>query len=121
MKKVHLETTLVELPDGTTETVTQGSGNVFADLGFEDADEMQFKAELVVRIRTAIEERGLTQAQAAKLIGVDEPRLSKMLRGAFLSLSSDKLFDVLNRLGHRVEVRIVDDVQQNEARTLLVA
>lgn len=116
-----LETNTVVLKDGTTSTATRSSNNVFADLGFEDAAELKFKTQLVYRIQCILEERGLTQAQAAKIIRVDQPRLSKMLRGEFLSLSSDKLFDILNRLGRRVEIRVLEsEVSSEEARTLLV-
>lgn len=117
----ELKTETFVFEDGTSSTITHSSGNVFADLELEDAVELQFKARLISRIQSAIEERGLTQSEAAKLIGIDQPRLSKMLRGGFLSFSSDKLFDILNRLGHRVEVRVLDDVPESEARTLLVA
>ena len=116
-----LKTETIVFEDGTSSTITHSSGNVFADLGFEDAEELQFKTRLIVRIQAAITERGLTQAEAAKLIGLDQSRLSKMMRGGFLSFSSDKLFDILNRLGRRVEVRVLDDVAEGEARTLLVA
>ena len=119
LKKPDLETTVVTLPDGTTGTVEHGTGNVFADSGFPDAEELKFKAELIRRISGAIKERGLTQTAAAKLIGVDQSRLSKMLRGEFLSFSTGKLFAILNRLGQRVEVRVLADAE--EARTLLVA
>ena len=97
------------------------SGNVFADLGFADADELSFKTQLIFRIQRAIETRGLTQTQAAKLIGVDQPRLSKMLRGEFISLSSDKSFDILNRLGHRIEIRVCETASREDAQTMLVA
>lgn len=117
----ELEKRTLTMEDGEIVEYEVSSGNVFADLGLEDAEELQFKTRLIVRIQAAITERGLTQAEAAKLIGLDQSRLSKMMRGGFLSFSSDKLFDILNRLGRRVEVRVLDDVAEGEARTLLVA
>lgn len=117
----ELKTQSLLREDGTTATFAQSSGNIFADLGLEDAAELQFKTQLIFRIQRAIVESRLTQAQAAQRIGIDQPRLSKMLRGEFASFSSDQLFDALNRLGRRVEIRVLDDVPENDARTLLVA
>lgn len=117
-----LKTHTVTLDDGTTATIEIGSGNVFADLGFENAEEMQFKAGLIHEILQIIKARRLTQTQAAKIIGMDQPTLSKMLRGQFLSLSVERLFEILNRLGRRVEVRVIAPADEDErARTLLVA
>lgn len=98
--------------------ITSGSGNVFADLGFEDADELQFKAGLILEIRQIIERRGLTQAEAARIMKIDRPTLSKLLRGKFISCSVEKLFSYLNRLGNKVEVRVQEDA---DARLLLVS
>ena len=118
----ELKQATLEMSDGQSATYEISSGNVFADLGFEDADELSFKTQLVFRIQRAIETRGLTQTEAAKLVGVDQPRLSKLLRGEFLSVSSDKLFDILNRLGHRIEIRIVEEkATPEDARITLVA
>lgn len=122
MKSKTLEQAVIATPDGQSATYEISSGNVFADLGFEDAAELSFKTQLIFRIQRAIEARGLTQTEAAKLVGVDQPRLSKLLRGEFLSVSSDKLFDILNRLGHRIEIRVVEEKSLPEnARTTLVA
>lgn len=94
------------MPNGGVAEFTIGSGNVFADLGLEDADGLQIKAQLIHEIRQSIEQKGLTQLEAAALIGMDQPTLSKMLRGKFLRCSVDRLFSILNRLGRSVEVRI---------------
>ena len=99
---------------------TLGSGNVFADLNLPDADDLQFKSGLIFQINQAIEARGLTQAAAAKIIGMDQPTLSKMLRGRFLSCSADRLFGILNRLGRSVEVRVSAE-EVEDARTLVMA
>jgi predicted XRE-type DNA-binding protein len=107
--KVNVPTLTVEtltMPDGEVAEFTIGSGNVFTDLGLEDAEGLQIKAQLIHEIRQSIEQKGLTQQEAAALIGMDQPTLSKMLRGKFLSCSVDRLFSILNRLGRSVEVRI---------------
>lgn len=86
--------------------VTPSSGNVFADLGFQDAEEHLLKAKLASKIAELIEKKGLTQAQTAERTSLDQPKVSRLLRGQLSGFSADRLFAVLNRLGHSVEVRI---------------
>jgi predicted XRE-type DNA-binding protein len=88
------------------ETIEASSGNVFADLGFKDAEELLLKAKLATKIAQLIETKGLTQAQAAERIALDQPKVSRLLRGHLSGFSADRLFAILNRLGHSVEVRI---------------
>src|SRR5712692_9372881 len=83
-----------------------GSGNVFADLGFQDAEERLLKAKLATKIAQLIEKKGWTQAQTAERTALDQPKVSRLLRGQLSGFSADRLFAVLNRLGHSVEVRI---------------
>jgi predicted XRE-type DNA-binding protein len=85
-------------------TVTYGSGNVFADLGFEDAEEMLAKAKLAVAIKDVIKERKLTQGQAAKLMGIDQPRVSKLVHGRLSDFATDSLLQYLLHLGSDVEI-----------------
>ena len=86
--------------------IETGSGNVFADLGFQDAEERLLKAKLATKIAQLIEDKGLTQTQAAERTALDQPKVSKLLRGQLSGFSADRLFAILNRLGHSVEVRI---------------
>jgi predicted XRE-type DNA-binding protein len=85
---------------------TESSGNIFADLGLPNPEERRLKAELAVQIRRIIEQKGWTQTSAAELIGLDQPKVSRLLRGQLSGFSIDRLFNVLNRLGHDIEVRI---------------
>ena len=89
-----------------TEKVEIGSGNVFADLGFEDSEQRLLKAKLATKIAQLIEKKGWTQAQTAERTALDQPKVSRLLRGQLSGFSADRLFAVLNRLGHSVEVRI---------------
>jgi len=89
-----------------TSKVELGSDNVFADIGLEDAEELLLKAKLVTRMSQLIEKKGLTQAEIAKRTGLDQPKVSRLLRGQLSGFSADRLFAILNRLGHSVEVRI---------------
>lgn len=86
--------------------VQVSSGNVFADLGLKDSEERLLKADLATRIAQIIERKGWTQAQTAQRTALDQPKVSKLLRGQLSGFSADRLFAILNRLGHSVEVRI---------------
>lgn len=83
-----------------------GCGNVFADLGLRNAEERLLKANLATHIAQLIKEKGWTQAQTAARTALDQPKVSRLLRGQLSGFSADRLFAVLNRLGHSVEVRI---------------
>lgn len=80
------------------------TGNVFADLGLPDADEHLIKAGLVVRIDKTIRQRKLTQAGAAELMGIYQPKVSAMLGGQFRGYSVERLMRFLVALGHDVEI-----------------
>ena len=82
------------------------SGNVFADLGLRNADKLKIKSGLVIEITRAIKKLGLTQQDAAKRMGVTQPKVSDMMRGDFSNLSERKLMDCLNRLGYDIEIKV---------------
>jgi predicted XRE-type DNA-binding protein len=86
--------------------VHQSSGNVFADLGLADAEKLKIKTGLVIEIRKAIRERDLTQQEAAKRMGITQPKVSDMMRGDFSNLSERKLMDCLTRLGYDIEITV---------------
>ena len=80
------------------------TGNVFADLGMPEAGEHLIKAGLVVRINRIIRRQKLTQAAAAQLMGIDQPKVSAMLAGQFRGYSVERLMRFLVALGHDVEI-----------------
>jgi len=86
--------------------IERSSGNVFADLGNPDADTQLMKAELASQIDEIIRGRRLTQADAAKLLGVSQPDVSRLLRGNFRDYSVDRLLRLLVELGRDVEIVI---------------
>lgn len=86
--------------------VTEGSDNVFADLGLPDADLLLAKAELARQIGEAIRERKLTQRRAAGVLGVTQPRVSDLLRGHLDKFSLDTLMEFLTKLRRNVTVFI---------------
>jgi len=84
--------------------VTRSSGNVFADLGLPDADQLLAKADLAIEISSVIEDHGLTQAEAAEIMGVDQPKVSALVRGRLDGFSMERLYRFLNALGRDVEI-----------------
>ena len=104
--KARAKSTKARRSRASSRKIEIGSENVFADLGFQDAEERLLKAKLATKIAQLIEEKGLTQAQAAERTALDQPKVSRLLRGQLSGFSADRLFAVLNRLGHSVEVRI---------------
>lgn len=84
--------------------VRHSTGNVFKDLGFpaEEAENLRIRADLMIRLAEVIEERGLTQAKAAKLLGVTQPRVSDLLRGKIQLFSVDSLIEMLGNTGAHV-------------------
>jgi predicted XRE-type DNA-binding protein len=85
---------------------TRSSGNVFADLGLPDADDLLAKAHLALHIRRTIKARILTQAQAARLLGIDQPKVSSIINGRLEGFSTDRLMRFLNDLGCDVQISI---------------
>jgi predicted XRE-type DNA-binding protein len=94
---------------------TKGSGNIFADLGLPNAEEHQLKAALLVQIRRLIVDRQLTQTEAAKLIKMKQPDLSKLLRGHFKLASVEKLMLMLTALDQDVEITIKPHRKRGES------
>jgi len=86
--------------------IRRSSGNVFADLGLPDADQLKIKTGLVIEIRKAMRQLGLTQQAAAKRMGITQPKVSDMMRGEFANLSERKLMDCLTRLGFDIEIKV---------------
>ncbi len=102
--------------DAETETVIEeGSTNVYADLGYADAAEMQRKSQLAAGIARGIKARGLTQQGAAELLGVDQSKVSRIIRGQFRGVSEAKLLELVARLGHDVKI-VVGPVRRRAGR-----
>ena len=96
--------------------VERGSGNVFADLGRPDADTQLLKAELVTRIDKIVRQRGLKQVEAAELLGLSQPDISRLLRGSFREYSVERLMRLLTALGRDVEIVIREPRSQRQGR-----
>ncbi len=86
--------------------ITRGSGNVFKDLGFDNPEEHQAKAELALQIIKIIGKRNLTQKEAAALIGAAQPDISKLKAGQLKGFTLDRLFSFLLRLERNIQIRV---------------
>ncbi|MEX2174643.1 MAG: helix-turn-helix transcriptional regulator [Pirellulaceae bacterium] len=86
--------------------VEQSRGNVFADLELPEPEELLARAQLVAQINSIIAQRKLTQAKAAAVLGIDQPKISALVRGKLAGFSTDRLFRFLNALGSDVEILI---------------
>jgi predicted XRE-type DNA-binding protein len=102
-------------------TIEQSSGNVFADLALANPEELLAKAQLVNRICGIIAERKLTQTKAASLLGIDQPKVSALMRGKLDGFSLDRLFRFLNALGRDVEIVVRPARQESDANTRVIS
>jgi predicted XRE-type DNA-binding protein len=84
--------------------VEVGSDNIFADLGLPNPEEHLAEAELASRIAEVIRRRRLTQAAIAEILGIDQPKVSRLLRGYLTNFSVERLMHLLTRLGRDVEI-----------------
>ena len=81
-----------------------GSGNVYADFGFSNPEEAKTKAELAILITEILKEKGLTQQQAAELMNIDQPKVSKIIRGLLSEFSIERLLKLVLSLGFDIEI-----------------
>lgn len=86
--------------------VEESSGNVFADIGLSNPDERLAKADLAIGIGEAIRARRLTQTQAARTLKIDQPKISRLLRGQLSGFSTERLMHFLTMLGRDVEITV---------------
>ena len=93
--------------------IERGSGNVFAHLGLPDAEAYLLKAQLVTRIDEIIRRRDLKQVEAAKLLGLSQPDVSRLLRGDFREYSMERLLRLLTALGRDVNTSFASPVRND--------
>jgi len=100
--------------------VYAGSGNVFADLGLPDAEEALTKARLAQQISEIIDRDGLSQSEAAELMGLDQPKVSALVRGRLSGFSTDRLLRCLTLLGQDIEIVVRDKPANHEVAHISV-
>lgn len=90
------------------EPVEYGTDNIFADLGFANPEEHLAKAKLAVQIIEIIRQRGLNQTAAAEILGIDQPKVSALMRGQLKNFSLDRLCRFLNHFDKDVDIVVKD-------------
>lgn len=96
-------------PRWNDESRTPGSGNIFSDLGFDPAEAqvMKLRAEVMIRTAQQLKERGWTQVEAARQLGITQPRVSRLIKGKVEDFSLDMLLTLATRAGLHPELRLI--------------
>lgn len=102
-------------------TVAEGSGNVFSDLGLPNADQELIKARLALQIYRIIQERGLTQTAAGKILGIPQPHVSALARNRSGNFSVGRLIEFLTTLGQDVKITVSPARKQQGQMSVVVA
>src|SRR5258708_3954181 len=97
----------------------ESCGNVFADLGISDPEEALAKSQIVWEISRIIKRKKLTQAKVAKLLRIDQPKVSLLLRGYLKSFSLERLFRFLNDLGQDIHIKITPSSHRGHGSTMI--
>ncbi len=95
------------------------SGNVFADLGLPNSEELLAKTELASQINDLIKEKKLTQVAAGKLLGIDQPKVSDLSKGKLSGFSLERLFKFLNLLGQDITIKISKTKPRRQANVVV--
>jgi len=101
--------------------VFEGSGNVFADLGLPNAEQELTKANLTLQIARIIRERGLTQTEAAKVLGIQQPHVSSLMRNRAGNFSVGGVIDFLTALGQDVEITVTPTKKEQGVTSIVFA
>lgn len=96
------------------------SGNVFADIGIANPEEHLAKVKLTIQINLLIEESGFTQKEAAKLLGIDQPKISALRKGRLAGFSLEQLFHFLNILGQDINIKITPKAKTRKKPNIVV-
>lgn len=100
-------------------SIVRGSENIFADLGYADAETHLLKAGLVSRIQEVINEQKMTQTFAAKRMGLSQPDVSRLLKGHFRDISVERLMRLLTKLGYEVDIVIREQGKKPSGRNII--
>jgi predicted XRE-type DNA-binding protein len=102
-------------------SIAESSGNVFADLGLPNADQELMKAHLTLQIYRIIQERGLTQTEAGKILGIPQPHVSALARNRSGNFSVGRLIEFLTALGQDVKITVTPARKQHGQMSVVVA
>lgn len=102
-------------------TITHGSGNVFADLGFENPEEELLKARIASLLNDTIEAKNWTQTYTAKVLGINQPEVSELSRGRLKHFSVERLINFLSKLDQRVTITVQDEKEDLPPKEIVIA
>jgi len=102
-------------------SIEEGSGNVYRDLGYPDSESMLVKAQLAAKIAEIIQKRALTQARAAEILGLTQPKISALLKGCFRGISEHRLLECLTRLGRDVHIVVTPTPRRRSSGRLTLS
>ncbi len=102
-------------------TVKKGSENIFADLALADADQELMKARLTLQIYRIIQQRGLTQTEAGRILGISQPHVSALARNRSGNFSVGRLLDFLTALGQDVKITVTPADKEHGQMSVVVA
>src|SRR5574337_1506821 len=94
---------------------TKSSGNVFKDLGFKDAEARLAKTELAYKINNLIDEKNLSQVEAAKILEINQPKVSDLMNGRLSGFSMERLIRFLTQLGQDVKITISNKASKRKS------
>lgn len=103
------------------ETIIEGSGNVFADLELPNPDQELIKARLTLQIARILKDRGLTQTEAAKILGIQQPHVSDLARNRAGNFSVGRLIEFLTALGQDVEITVTPTRKEHGETSIVFA
>jgi len=101
--------------------VTEGSGNVFADLGLPNPEQELLKARLTLQIYTILKDKGMTQVEIAKILGVQQPQVSLLMRNRAGNFSLGRLMEFLTALRQDVEITVRPTRKEHGALSVVSA
>ncbi len=102
-------------------TITHSSGNVFADLGFENPEEELLKARIASLLNDTIEAKNWTQTHTAQVLGINQPEVSELSRGRLKHFSVERLLNFLSKLDQRVTITIQDEKEDFPPKEIVIA
>ncbi|MBZ5634540.1 MAG: helix-turn-helix domain-containing protein [Acidobacteriia bacterium] len=105
----------------STLRITEGSSNVFADIGLANPEQELLKARLTLQIYRTIKGRKLTQVQAGEVLGIKQPHVSSLMRGQSGAFSVERLMDFLTALGHDIEIAVTPSRKEHGKMSVSVA
>jgi predicted XRE-type DNA-binding protein len=109
------------MSDKDKNAIRRGSANIFADLGYVDADTHLLKAELVARVQDIVTDRKLSQTAVAELVGASQPDISRMLKGRYREISVERIIRMLTRLGCEVDIVVKPEGRQEAFAAIRIA